>query len=355
MKIIRLHYLLLILIFWSCTENNKPQLENQKQVVERHREAEQNATAKFGIALHGGAGFIKADMMSDSIIQAYQNKLSEAIELGHEILKNGGDAEVAVVEVIQVLEDSPLFNAGKGGVLNANGIHELDASIMHGKTLEAGAVAGIKTVKNPILLAQKIMNESEHVLLSGNGAEEFASNHDLDQVENSYFTTQKAQRALANAQNKSAYQIENYEENIKNYKLGTVGCVALDQKGNLVAGTSTGGMTNKKHGRIGDSPIIGAGNYANNNTCAVSATGHGEYFIKNVVAFDISAMMEYGDFSLEQATQIAIQEKLKNQGGDGGVIAIDFEGNISLEFNTQGMFRAKMDAKGNKEVKLFKE
>jgi len=345
----------LVICLWSCSKNQKPNLENQQEAVERHRQEHLNKKLSFGIALHGGAGFIKAEMMNDSVTKVYEDQLSEAIEVGHQLLAEGEDAEIAVVKVIQILEASPLFNAGVGAVMNADGVHELDASIMHGKTLEAGAVAGVKTIKSPILLAQKVMNESNHVLLSGNGAEDFADFYDLEKIENSYFSTEKAKQSLQNAQNKSAYDEQNYEALIQSYKFGTVGCVALDKNGNLVAGTSTGGMTNKKYGRIGDSPIIGAGNYANNSTCAVSATGHGEYFIRNVVAHDISAMMEYGDFSLEQATHIVIHEKLKNQGGDGGVIAIDSEGNISMEFNTEGMFRAQMDAEGNKKIGLFKK
>ena len=355
MNLIKPFLIAFIVSFYSCSDSTKPAIENQQEAVERHREDQAKQSPKFGIALHGGAGFIKAEMMSDSIIEVYENKLSEAIEVGHQLLANGENAEKAVVEVIQVLESSPLFNAGVGAVMNADGKHELDASIMHGKNLEAGAVAGIKTIKSPIVLAQKVMHESAHVFLTGKGAEDFAELHQLAKVENTYFNTEKAKRSLQNAQNKSAYHSGNYEELIQNHKFGTVGCVALDQSGNLVAGTSTGGMTNKKYGRVGDSPIIGAGNYANNETCAVSATGHGEYFIRNVVAHDISAMMEYGDFSLEQATHIVIHEKLKNQGGDGGVIAIDSEGNISMEFNTEGMFRAQMDSSGNKKIGLFKD
>lgn len=355
MNYLKLFCLAFLLVLFGCIDNKNLGLKNQKQAIETHKETKPDKSPSFGIALHGGAGFIKAEMLNDSITKVYENQLSEAIEVGHQLLAAGEGAEKAVVEVIQLLEASPLFNAGVGAVLNADGVHELDASIMHGKNLEAGAVAGIRTIKSPILLAQKVMNESNHVLLSGNGAEDFAILYDLKKVENSYFSTDKAKKSLQNAQNKSSYHQQNYEELIQNHKFGTVGCVALDQEGNLVAGTSTGGMTNKKYGRIGDSPIIGAGNYANNSTCAISATGHGEYFIRNVVAHDISAMMEYGDFSLEQATHIVIHEKLKNQGGDGGVIAIDSDGNISIEFNTEGMFRAQMDAEGNKQVNLFKK
>ncbi len=353
----RFHILISFFLFsmTSCTDIQKTQLETQQQAVERHRDAQGENKSNFGIALHGGAGFIKAEMMSDSIVKIYEYKLSEAIEAGHQLLANGGEAEEAVIEVIQILEESPLFNAGIGAVMNSDGVHELDASIMHGKTLQAGAVAGIKTIKSPILLAQKVMQESEHVLLSGQGAESFAELHGLEKVDNTYFNTDKAKESLQNAKTHASLNTSNFEKHINNFKFGTVGCVALDQNGDLVAGTSTGGMTNKKYGRIGDSPIIGAGNYANNNTCAVSATGHGEYFIRNVVAHDISAMLEYGDFNLEQATQIVIQEKLKQQNGLGGVIAIDFEGNISMEFNTEGMFRAQMDAEGNKELGLFKD
>ncbi|MGM0634676.1 MAG: isoaspartyl peptidase/L-asparaginase family protein [Bacteroidota bacterium] len=346
-----------LLMLCSCNLESKQSIpvKNQQQEVEE-LQTNQSKSNQFGIALHGGAGTIQPEMMSDSIQKAYENKLTEAIQLGHQILENGGNAETAVVKVIQILEDSPLFNAGKGAVMTAEHTHELDASIMNGSDLSAGAVAGVKSIKNPILLAQEIMHNSNHVLLTGKGAEEFAQAQGLEMIDNDYFFTQKAERALKNAQDKeNKARVAYYEELIQNQKFGTVGCVALDKNGNLSAGTSTGGMTNKKYGRIGDSPIIGAGNYANNQTCAVSATGHGEYFIKNVVAHDISAMMSYAEFTLEQATQIVIQEKLKSQQADGGVIAIDHQGNISMEFNTPGMFRAQMDAKGNLKVAMFKD
>jgi beta-aspartyl-peptidase (threonine type) len=251
------------------------------------------------------------------------------------------------------MENSPLFNAGKGAVFANNGKNELDASIMEGKTLNAGAVAGVTNLKNPISAARKVMENSDHVLLAREGAEEFAASQGLEVVDSSYFFTEKRYNSLQKAKlgAKSAY-LDPY---INDYKFGTVGCVALDKDGNLAAGTSTGGMTNKKWSRIGDSPIIGAGTYANNKTCAVSGTGHGEYFIRANVAYDISALMEYKEMSLQEAAKEVIQNKLKNMGGDGGIIAIDAKGNLVAEFNTAGMYRAMVDEKGTITVGIYKK
>ena len=354
----RTFYVVMLCFFlFNCVEERKgiqQNMENQEEAVENTDPSQQ---AKFGIALHGGAGVIKKEYMSDSLELAYQNKLEEAIRVGHAILANGGKAAEAVMRTINILEDSPLFNSGKGAVFNAEGINELDASIMHGGTLNAGAIAGVTTVKNPINLAFEVMENSPHVLLSGVGAEDFAEMQGLEMVENEYFNTANRKKSLERSQAKNADQAALYfkDELIQNNKYGTVGCVALDQNGNLVAGTSTGGMTNKKFGRIGDSPIIGAGNYANNATCAVSATGYGEYFIRNVVAYDISALMEYQNLSLEQASKIVIQEKLRNLGGDGGIVAIDHLGNVVMEFNTPGMFRAQMNEAGEIKIGMYKD
>ncbi|MFN2262237.1 MAG: isoaspartyl peptidase/L-asparaginase family protein [Psychroflexus sp.] len=309
---------------------------------------------KFAIALHGGAGHITKPNLSDSMQSAYKNKLEEAIRRGHHVLENGGSAMEAVQKTINILENSPLFNAGKGGVLNANGEVEMDASIMNGKTKNAGAVSGVQRIKNPINLARDVMINSPHVMLSGAGAEEFAIDQDYELMDPSYFVTDKSQRALKAVQNKSNNKVSLTEERfIQNEKFGTVGCVAMDQDGNLAAGTSTGGMTNKKWGRIGDSPIIGAGTYANNETCAISATGHGEYFIRNVVAYDISALMAYKGISLQQAAQQVIQKKLADLGGEGGIIGIDNKGNMIAEFNTPGMFRAQMNSKSELTIEMF--
>lgn len=331
----------------------------------------------FAIVIHGGAGTIKKENMTPELEQQYNDKLTESIQAGHAILKNGGSAMDAVEASIRIMEDSPLFNSGKGAVFTHDGINSLDASFMDGNTLNAGAVAGSTTVKNPISLARKIMTDSEHVLLSGAGADAFAvklNDPNIEIVENSYFYTenrfQSLQRVLDREKNqnqKQAYyqgsnynnltnaQLERMDPFIKDSKYGTVGCVALDKNGNIAAGTSTGGMNNKKYGRIGDSPIIGSGTYANNNTCGVSSTGHGEYFIRAQVAYDISALMEYSNMTLEQATEKVIQEKLKNLGGTGGIVALDHLGNISMEFNTPGMYRAYMTDKDELVVGMYKE
>ena len=343
------------LFFLSCSEKQQKEIQTQvKNQSETVNDLEQNQ-AKFGIALHGGAGVIFKENMSDSLQKAYENKLEQAIRVGHKILADGGAAEEAVMRTINILEDSPLFNSGKGAVFNADGINELDASIMHGGTLNAGAVAGVTTVKNPIDLAYEVMENSPHVLLSGKGAETFAELQGLELVENEYFHTEARKASLSRSQANEKTTFYFKDELIQNDKFGTVGCVALDQNGNLVAGTSTGGMTNKKYGRIGDSPIIGAGTYANNATCAISATGHGEYFMRSVVAHDISALMEYQNLSLEQASKIVIQEKLGNLGGLGGIVGIDHFGNVVMEFNTPGMYRAQMNADGELKIGMFKE
>lgn len=327
-------------------------------------------TNSFGLVIHGGAGSITKENMSDSLEAVYISKLTEAIKAGHQILERGGSSQDAVTACIRLLEDSPLFNAGKGAVFTHKGANELDASIMDGKTLNAGAVAGVKRVKNPILLAQEVMNNSKHVLLSRTGAEAFAQQHGIELVEPSYFFTQgaydylqyllkeEAQQETTSDQATSLNQLLKegcYNPLIKDTKFGTVGCVALDKDGNLAAGTSTGGMTNKRWGRIGDSPIIGAGTYANNATCGVSCTGAGEYFMRSLVAYDISAMLEYQGSSLSEATQEVVHNKLKQLNGAGGVIALDKDGNVSMEFNTNGMYRAFMDDEGNLTIGIYKD
>ncbi len=304
-----------------------------------------SAEHNFAIAIHGGAGTILKKNMTPELETEYKTTLELAIKTGHEVLKNGGTSIEAVQKTIVILEDSPLFNAGKGSVFTNEGKNELDASIMDGKTLKAGAVAGVTTVKNPILLANAIMTKSPHVMLTQRGAETFAKEQGLEIVDPSYFYTDKAFKALEKAKKAEAE---------KDHKFGTVGCVALDKYGNLAAGTSTGGMTNKQWNRVGDSPIIGAGTYANNNSCAVSATGWGEFFIRCVVSHDISALMEYKKLQLKQATKTVI-DKVAKLGGDGGVAAIDKSGNISFEFNTAGMYRASIDKKGNLYIAIYKE
>ena len=335
-----------------------------------HREASSNEALektiqkenKFAIIIHGGAGTILKENMSEENEIAYKLKLEEAIKVGHTILKTGGTSQEAVMRTIQVMEESPLFNAGKGAVFTHDETNELDASFMDGKTRNAGAVAGVKNVKSPIALAIKIMTHSDHVMLSGEGASRFAKEQGLEIVPPSYFYTEKRFKSLQRIQKKEKTKMGEkdlkaafYDAEIKNSKFGTVGCVALDKSGNIAAGTSTGGMTNKRWGRIGDAPIIGAGTYANNLTCGVSATGWGEYFIRGQVAYDISAQMEYQHKSLKEATTDVIQHKLTQLGGTGGVVALDKDGNMSFEFNTAGMYRASMNDQGTLIVKIYKE
>ncbi len=335
--------LIISVLFFSC--ENKP----NTKIEDISTNKIQN---EFAIVLHGGAGTITKENMSDSLQTAYEQKLTEAVTAGHQILADGGNALDAVAATINILEDSPLFNAGKGAVFTHEGRNELDASIMEGKNLNAGAVAGVRRIKNPINLARDVMEKSPHVMLYGNGAEEFARENGYEMTDTSYFFTQENYDRLQRIihQNKTAFS-ETPENN--NYKYGTVGCVALDKHGNIAAGTSTGGMTNKRWNRIGDSPIIGAGTYANNNTCGISATGWGEKFIRSVVAYDISALMKYKGLSLKEATDEVIHNKLPKMEGDGGVIGIDKSGNIVMEFNTPGMYRAAMNDKGELTVGLF--
>ena len=313
-----------------------------------------NLDNNFGIVIHGGAGTILKENMTLELEEKYKNALREAVLIGYDILNNGGTSEKAVEKTINYLEDSPLFNAGKGAVLNFDGEVELDASFMEGKNLNAGAISGSKKIKNPISTAIKVMNSSSHVMLSGKGADDFAIQHNMQTVEQNYFKTERrinSLKKIKSIENNKVSNLSNSEYRVQ--KLGTVGCVALDKFGNLSAGTSTGGMTNKKWNRIGDAPIIGAGTYANNNSCAVSSTGWGEYFIRGVVAYDIAALMEYKNLSIRKAAKTVI-EKISKMGGDGGVIAIDNQGNIAMEMNTSGMYRAHINSKGEIDVKIYK-
>ncbi|MCE1199469.1 MAG: isoaspartyl peptidase/L-asparaginase [Marinilabiliales bacterium] len=300
---------------------------------------------RHALVIHGGAGVMSETTMTPDMRNEYKRVLRIALHTGDSVLASGGTCLDAVEKTIMVLEDSPLFNAGKGAVFNHDGICELDASLMYGKDRSAGAVAGIKDIKNPISLARTVMEKSEHVLLTGAGASAFAVEHGFKKVPNSYFQTENRYKQLQELQNKER------EAGI-NDKHGTVGCVALDQYGNLAAGTSTGGMTNKKYGRIGDSPIIGAGTWADNQTCGISCTGHGEYYIRLGFARDIAAMMEYRGWNLETACDEEIG-KLTKMGGTGGVIALDKEGNISMKFNTSGMFRGYIRSDGTQYVGIF--
>lgn len=309
----------------------------------------------FGIVIHGGAGTIKKENMTKELESSYRATLAQAIRTGHAILEKGGSSAEAVEATIRVMEDSPLFNAGKGAVLTAEGQVTLDASFMDGRTQNAGAIAGAMQIKNPITAAIAVMDKSPHVLLSGQGADAFAKAQGLPMEPNSYFITERRKRALEKVKARSADpQAFFYDDFIRQSKYGTVGCVALDKAGNLAAGTSTGGMTNKKWGRIGDAPIIGAGTYASNTSCGVSATGWGEYFIRTAVAHNIAALVEYTDADVVSAAQKALK-KVADLGGDGGVIVLDRKGNVAMEFNTAGMYRAHMNNKGDLEVKIYKD
>jgi beta-aspartyl-peptidase (threonine type) len=290
-----------------------------------------SAQNPYALAIHGGAGVMSRDRMSAERQQEYTYHLDKALNIGDSILKNGGSAADAVVEVVSYLEDCPLFNAGKGAVFTHQGTVELDASIMDGSSLNAGAIAGVNDIKNPIKAVRLVMDKSVHVMLSGKGASVFAKEQGLEMVKNSYFFTKERHESLKRLQKQERKR--NMNDNH-----GTVGCVALDQMGNLCAGTSTGGMMNKKYGRIGDSPIIGAGTWADNRSCAVSSTGHGEYFIRLTVARDVASHMEYKNMDIHQAGNTVL-EKLTQMGGTGGFIAIDAKGNIAMPFNTTGMFR----------------
>ena len=298
----------------------------------------------FAIVVHGGAGTILKENMTDEIEKAYKQKLEEALNIGYSILKQNGTSIDAVEATIKILEDSELFNAGKGSVLSNNEEVEMDASIMTGYNLNAGAVSGIKKIRNPITLARKVMEESEHVFLSGSGAEDFALSKGFKLIDNNNFITNRRLKSLKN--------IKKRESNDDN-KFGTVGCVAIDKNGNITSGTSTGGMTNKKWNRIGDVPIIGAGTYANNQTCGISSTGWGEYFIRNVVAYDISAQIEYNKISIKNAAKNTLK-KVKELGGSGGVIGIDKNLNIIMEFNTEGMYRGFKKSNGDSSIEIYR-
>ncbi|SDD77220.1 beta-aspartyl-peptidase (threonine type) [Dyadobacter soli] len=370
----------------------------------------QDFSDKITLVIHGGAGTITRANMSPESEKAYRNAMNTALEKGYDVLKKGGTSVQAVEAAIHVMEDSPLFNAGKGAVFTNESKNELDAAIMEGKTLKAGAVAGVTTIKNPISAAIAVMDQSVHVMMAGKGAEQFAKEKGLEIVAPSYFYTEARYKALERAKeaekgekedgvkggkedggkgkkgsgpfvpsshsslsspsspsslsspsshssHSSPSSINSTEDLIftEGKKFGTVGCVALDKYGNLAAGTSTGGMTNKRYGRIGDAPIIGVGTYANNATCAVSATGHGEYFIRSVVAHDISALMEYKGMSLGDAANEVVMKKLVERGGEGGVIAVDRNGNVAMPFNSEGMYRGYIKADGKREILIYKD
>jgi beta-aspartyl-peptidase (threonine type) len=296
---------------------------------------------EWALVVHGGAGNIREEAINGEVEEQYRRSLNDALKAGKKVLQDEGSALDAVETVICMLEDNPLFNAGKGATFTHEGRNELDASIMDGSTMMAGAVAVVTDIKNPIRAARAVMEHSRHVMLSGAGASQFAREQGLEIVPPEYFRTERRWNEL--------------KELIKDEKGGTVGCVALDKKGNLAAGTSTGGMANKRYNRIGDSPVIGAGTYANNGTCAISCTGHGEYFIRYAVAHDISALMEYRGLPVDEAARHVVMDKLVKAGGEGGVIGLDSLGNITMTFNTPGMFRAYAKANGEEGVFIFKK
>lgn len=337
--------------FFSC--ENKTQIsENQKPAPER---------PAYAIAIHGGAGALKRAEMTPEKEAAYRAALDSALTIGETILKNGGSALDAVEQTIVYLENCPLFNAGRGAVFTHEGKNELDASIMDGATQKAGAVGSVTTVKNPIKLARAVMDKSPHVFLTGRGAEQFAAENGIEITDPKWFFTQERwdalQAILKQEKEKSGRQGKlNLPENqfFKEKKLGTVGCVALDKNGHLAAGTSTGGMTNKRWNRLGDSPVIGAGTYASDDACAVSCTGHGEFFIRYAVAHDVWALMAYKGLPLAEAADFVVNKKLVEKGGEGGLIAVDKDGNVALPFNSEGMYRGWAKP-GERKVMIYKE
>ncbi len=345
----------LCVFFAFCTDKKTHKSDETTFVSEKNHNKNE-----FGIVIHGGAGTILKENMSDSLEAAYHQVLEKAIKTGYDILNNGGTSLEAIAKTINIMEDSPLFNAGKGAVFTNEGTNELDASVMDGSNLDAGAVSGVTKIKNPIDLAIKVMTNSPHVMLSGQGAEQFASEQGFELMNPNYFYTESRFQALQRIKDSEKTELDHDGKTAfkdiskKDSKFGTVGAAALDKHGNLAAGTSTGGMTNKKWNRIGDAPIIGAGTYANNATCAVSSTGWGEYFIRAVVAHDISALMEYKGLTLAEAAKEVIQKKVPALGGDGGIVAIDKDGNMVMEFNTEGMYRASMNADGELIISIYK-
>lgn len=308
---------------------------------------------KIAIAIHGGAGTITKASLKPEEELAYKAALKEAVELGYNLLHQGRASLDAVEQAVACLEDNPLFNAGRGSVFSKAGRHEMDAAMMCGKTLEAGAVAGVQGVKNPVRLCRGVIQHSDHVMLSGYGAEEFARNHGFKFAPESYFFSAHRYQQWIEVRDTDVVMLDHTEQ--VDEKFGTVGAVAVDSKGNVAAATSTGGMTNKRYNRIGDTPIIGAGTYANNNTCAVSCTGHGEYFMRAVVAYDVSCLIEYKGYTLQQACDEVVMNKLVKFGGEGGLIAVNAAGEVALPFNSEGMYRASKQNPDETFVGIYKE
>ncbi|MBC7867658.1 MAG: isoaspartyl peptidase/L-asparaginase [Gloeobacteraceae cyanobacterium ES-bin-316] len=313
----------------------------------------------FSLVIHGGAGTILKEDMTPDLEIAYMNALEDALKAGYAVLEQEGSATNAVKAAIVVLEDNLLFNAGRGSVFTKKGVQEMDAAIMNGQTLQAGAVAGVRNVRNPIELAEEVMLNSNHVFLSGKGANDFAIKQGIKLEPDEYFFSKFRYDQWKVMRDSDSYSLDHthqgLEELMKDKKFGTVGAVACDSSGNIAAATSTGGMTNKKYGRIGDSPLIGAGTYANNNTCAISCTGHGEPFICAVAAHDVSCLMEYKGLSLQDAMNEVVNVKLIKIDGEGGMIGVDARGNAAMLFNSAGMYRAMRKSTGEHEVSIYKK
>ena len=356
----KIFFLLLVSqLFWNC-KTETPKKEAIKKPI------------PYAIVIHGGAGNITPENFSIERQKEYKIVLEKALNKGYTILEKGGTSLEAVQQTITILENSPLFNAGKGSVFDNEGKNRMDASIMDGKTLNSGAVAGVSNVKNPILLANAVMDKTKHVLLSGKGAEIFAEQNNIKFENDAYFYTKRQadylkavqkrerEKSLQSSVNSNQSVAENNNlklktQNSKFNKFGTVGAVALDKNGNIAAGTSTGGLTNKKYGRIGDSPLIGAGTYANNKTCGVSCTGVGEYFIRTLAAHEVSSLIQYKNTSVKEAIKEVIHNQINNLGGQGGIIVLDKDGNIAWDFNTNGMFRAYKKSTGESETAFFEK
>lgn len=313
------------------------------------------------LAIHGGAGNITPAIMNKEQEHQYTEGLRAALDAGYDVLRQNGAAVDAVVAAIEVLENNPLFNAGRGSVFTKKGLHEMDAALMNGTDLSAGAVAGVRNIKNPIRLAREVMLRSGHVMLSGKGAGEFALKQGIEITDDDYFFNKDRYDQWIEIRDSDFYQLDHKGDNLKgtvpntDHKFGTVGAVACDINGHLAAGTSTGGMTNKRFGRIGDSPVIGAGTYANNKTCAISCTGHGEFFMRAVVAYDVSCLMEYKGLSLQEACDVVIKDKLYGMGGEGGMIAVNAAGEHKLTFNSAGMYRAYRNSAGGELIAYYGE
>jgi len=306
----------------------------------------------FSMVVHGGAGTLVKGLMTSELEEQYRAALKTALDTGYKILEDGGTSLDAVEASVKLMENSPLFNAGKGSVFTAEGTHEMDAAIMEGKNQDAGAVSLITGIKNPVALARDVMEKSYHVFLAGDGAMQFAKSHDYIVEAPEYFYDEVRYQQWQGIKDSDTFQLDHSAK--KDGKFGTVGAVACDQDGNVAAATSTGGMTNKKWGRVGDSPMIGSGTYANNKTCAVSCTGSGEFFIRGVVAYDVSCLMEYKNMSLKDAASEVINKRILEINGDGGLIAVDAQGNIAMPFNTEGMYRAFRSSNGKEEISIYK-